>query len=574
MTSVIRRVVACVGALVLLIVGVQLIGQTAASAHSDSLAGKATCEADGTWTVVWTVANLYSDPKNPGLADNVALSDQIPAGSQLSATSLHLGSPGSGTDVGQVTQTVAGTATTAGLTADGTWTDGYHPGAISASVPLTPTCAAPPPEHQTPHVTWANGKCDNNVVTQPSYTIPSDSDVTYTVGGNVQPAGTYAVPNGGTFHIVATPNNGVKLIGPTTWDFTLTVAPGDCGTTFVKPATPNVSQTRCVNHAPTAPTLVLTKTTGVVYTVDKKAPYTAGESVLVTAVATGNKVKFDNTKPGWPADWHFVDSTHATKTITFQPPLNCGTMATPAAPAVTQTSCPAGRTTPLAPTLTVPSDTDAVHYTTKVISNSASGFARNSVTTSYQPGQTVLVTATAQGTFFFATVPDAWTKVSDTVLTYTAHFNKLRPHECTLAEKATTANFTAEQCVSGTPKTGTYTVPSSTGVVYTANGKTIKAGTYPAAKNSKVTIVATAKAGYKLVGQTTWTHSFGNTPKCSNTAPQHITRPNDVDHAQVNNNNLASTGVPTENLVSIGFGLLIIGALSMLLATRRRDNER
>jgi hypothetical protein len=568
MTSSIRRTVAALSALALLIIGVQLIGTSSASAHANELSGVPGCQTStGTYNVVWTVINDYNGP------DTVTIVTSAPGGT-FNPTTLNLPPKGSGT----LTQSgIAGNATSASLKVHGNWTDPKDPwqgDTALVTVPLPGTCVAPPPNHETPQVTHQDGACVNNVVSTPSYTIPNDSDVTYTVttGGTstVKPAGTYPVPGGGHF-VVDASSKTVTLTGTQHWDFTLTVASGDCGLTTATPALPTVTDTSCVNHAPVPPTLAYPNTTGVTYS-PPAGTFEAGKTITVTATAATG-YKFDDTAADWPKDWTEVNATHATTPVSFKQPVNCGQSVTPASPSATQTSCPAGRTTPLAPTLTLPDDSAALVYTAKVISSNTSGFTAHSVTTPYQPGQTVLVTATAQGTYFFDTVANGWSKVSDTVATLTIHFNALGANECTVSEKATQAGFTAEQCVSGTPKGGTYTIPSTTGVVYTVNGTTTKAGSYPAAPKSTVNVVAAAKTGYTLVGQTTWTHTFGATPQCSNTAPVQVHKPSDVDSARTSNNNLAATGVPTENLLTIGFGLLIIGSLSMLLATRRRDSE-
>jgi hypothetical protein len=62
---------------------------------------------------------------------------------------------------------------------------------------------------------------------------------------------------------------------------------------------------------------------------------------------------------------------------------------------------------------------------------------------------------------------------------------------------------------------GTYTVPSTTGVIYKdASGKEVKAGIYSAVPGQVVTINAFAEAGYKLNGSATWTHTFLAATNC------------------------------------------------------------
>jgi len=56
----------------------------------------------------------------------------------------------------------------------------------------------------------------------------------------------------------------------------------------------------------------------------------------------------------------------------------------------------------------------------------------------------------------------------------------------------------------------TYTIPSKDGVKYLVNGVEKAAGTYLG--TGSVTITAAALAGYKLVGQSSWSHEFTNEP--------------------------------------------------------------
>jgi hypothetical protein len=224
---------------------------------------------------------------------------------------------------------------------------------------------------------------------------------------------------------------------------------------------------------------------------------------------------------------------------------------------VTQTACQHGSTTPTAPTILFPSTTGVAYTTNKAAP--------------YRAGQRVLVTATATKGYFFATPPSGWTKVSDTVLTEHVHLTKLAPNACTLSARVTKATFTPEQCVHGTPQSGSYTVPSSTGVVYTVNGTKTRAGTYRAPAGTTVQIVASPKSGYQLQGQRTWTHTFGATPQCSGNASKHVHHPRTTTPPP---NQLANTGVPTVHLIAIGVALLILGSLAMLAATRRRETKR
>lgn len=52
-----------------------------------------------------------------------------------------------------------------------------------------------------------------------------------------------------------------------------------------------------------------------------------------------------------------------------------------------------------------------------------------------------------------------------------------------------------------------YTLPTQTGVTYTVSGTP--------GHSQTVTVTATAQAGYELVGQTSWTHTYGPPPRYS-----------------------------------------------------------
>ncbi len=546
MARLVRQMLAGAGALALLVIGVQLIGTTAATAHTNSVVGTPTCQADGTYTVAWAVTNDYTG------TDVVTVAGWTPAGSQLAPTTFTLGSHGSAS----TSQTgIPGNSTVATLTnVHGDWTDPadpWHADTGPVTVTLPGTCLpSKTPTTPTPHP----GACVNNVIVSPSISIPGDTGISWTLD-NKPVAGNQDYPVSAGDHTVDAASTTLTLVGTTHWVFTLTQAPGDCGTKIATPVTPTVTQTRCVNHAPTPPTIVLPSTPGITYTANRAAPYTPGETVVITA-STATGYKFDSSAAGWPAGWTMRSPTKAVTRIVLQGPLNCGTAATPTAPTVTQTACQTGSTTPTPPTIVFAS-TPGVSYTTDK-------------SAPYHAGETVLVTATASKGYFFAHPPAGWTKVSDTVLTEHVHLKKLGPEACWLNVKVTKATFTTEQCVNGQPESGSYTVPSTTGVVYTVNGKRTSSGTYRAPSGSTVQVVAIPTNGYKLVGQRTWTHAFGATPQCSGNASKHIHHPQTTPPP----NQLANTGVPTEHLVSIGVGLLILGSLTMLAATRRRETKR
>jgi hypothetical protein len=66
----------------------------------------------------------------------------------------------------------------------------------------------------------------------------------------------------------------------------------------------------------------------------------------------------------------------------------------------------------------------------------------------------------------------------------------------------TMPNFSTTE-PSCTSSSGSYTVPTTTGLTYSKNS-----GTYPATAASTVKVTATAKAGYAITGAASWTHTF------------------------------------------------------------------
>lgn len=61
---------------------------------------------------------------------------------------------------------------------------------------------------------------------------------------------------------------------------------------------------------------------------------------------------------------------------------------------------------------------------------------------------------------------------------------------------------------------GTYTIPSSTGVIYKVNGVITAAGTYPVTTAGSITVIAEAAAGFQLTGTTSWTLAFTAPTNC------------------------------------------------------------
>jgi hypothetical protein len=125
---------------------------------------------------------------------------------------------------------------------------------------------------------------------------------------------------------------------------------------------------------------------------------------------------------------------------------------------------------------------------------------------------------------------------------------------CTTGAVAGTPSFKDDACNGNAPAGATYTIPSTTGVLYKINGNTVAAGTYPAADGGIVAISAVATPGFTLSGTTSFTHTFASQPTCTS--------------------GLAFTGTATSVplTVAIGAGLLALGGV--LLAGARRLGRR
>jgi LPXTG-motif cell wall-anchored protein len=120
-------------------VGVSTLFATAASAHTAGVTGVAHCDdANGVWTITWTVSNDYS---TKGEIKSLV----------LNPTDAKAKVPTSVDPKSSVTfsSTAAGKSTSASLNLVMWWPDNYHvPG--GATVPLNGPCVVKPPTESTP----------------------------------------------------------------------------------------------------------------------------------------------------------------------------------------------------------------------------------------------------------------------------------------------------------------------------------------------------------------------------------------------------------------------------------------
>ena len=481
MSNRIRRLLGAAVTVSVALVGWQVLGTGQASAAVAGLTGTATCQGDGTYTVVWEFTN------DQPVAASVTVSSFGPAGASVAPRQTTAPADAAA----QITETgIPGSGTTATLALD-VIRAGY-PGGAAASLPLAPGCRA---GHVATAPSASDGAC--NPYTQgpipPSVTIPSDVGVTYTLDGAAEGAGRYPVAPG--VHTVVAASTEYTLTGQTRWTFALTAAPSDC-TPIAVPVAPTVTQSACVSGSsqPSAPTLRLATTPGVTYTAAPTGPYRAGELVTVTAVA----------QPGYlfrgagSGGWAVVDEHHETYTLVFATAPDCRSTVRPVDPTVIQSTCGYDGM-PSAPTLTVAVTPD-VRYEV-----SPAG--------PYRGGQTVSVAATAAaGSRFGTSLPSGWHLTSSTsavrLITFVPAPGCARP---------AAPRFSDSACESGVPTAATVTIPATPGIDYTLNGSPALPGNHAVAPSTTAVVTAVAEPGYQLVGVTSWSHTFPAAPTCTQT---------------------------------------------------------
>ncbi len=278
---------------------------TAASAHASLISGSAQCQSNGTYTVSWTISNDWT------LADTITEVSHT-GGGTFSGLPTTIPASAAKTppykSVTVIQSGVSGSATSASLTVQGTWTDKVTE-TNSGSVTLPGTCttntAATAP-------TFTNASCSSATG---SYTIPASTVANYFVAiGNGAPvaasAGTVSEAVGTLIKITAQAKPGKTLTGTTAWAATISGA-GTCGgggsssppatstptpppppgTNVVTPAAPTITQGVCTSGKESAAFYVIPGITGVTYlngTTGVAAgnhPVAYGSSTTITAVA-------------------------------------------------------------------------------------------------------------------------------------------------------------------------------------------------------------------------------------------------------------------------------------------------
>ncbi len=585
-------------ALAALLPVVSVLAVTApASAHANKVTGVASCQANGTYTVTWTVANDY--PKTV----DVTLVGSPVGGGTITGLPTTIGvSPATAT----VTQSgIAGNVTTASLTVKGVWSDKYSQ-SDTGTVWLSGNCR---PSH-TPAVPTA---------TQPTCTvltgtihIPTDTGVTYKVDGTTK-TGDVTGLSLGVAHTVVASSTTLNLTDPKSWSFTFVKTTADCRTRIDIPAEPKPTAPTCSTNGsltlvngdhytwadskqpsdPGTHHVTATAADGFVFTngkttvsydvevlgatndcaVELVAPtvvqpqctgpgtsssgsITPNTSAHVTYVLNGTVVTATTQAPykfsattGWVIAGNGLTATY---TVTLVPAGDCLTVVVPVVPDVTQPKCDGpGTHTDLVIT---PADTVGITYSVNgnvVTATPKTGYKLGSLTGGWVAGPngtaTFTVTVVDPGPCLVTVVPVAPTvepsictgpgTASDPVITPvpTAHITYTVKGNVVTATPDQGYALGASQGWTIDPETGvgtytvdlvipdctvtvqvvdpkittsqecgvaaTFTIPTTTGVVYLLNGEVIEAGTY--STPSTGTITAKAATGYAL-GNSEW----------------------------------------------------------------------
>jgi hypothetical protein len=575
-----------------------------ASAHDNTMNTPTTvCDsATGTYTVTYTGAGDYDLPSTV----TVVSGSMKPAGTTVAPSSLTVQpvkvKGGGYSDPFTFVQTgIPGTAKSASISINEVWTDGVHVGASATATNLKGDCTT----SSTPAApSFSDDVCQNYAPAGGTYTIPATTGVLYKINGNTVAAGTYAATDGSTIAITAVAKPGYTLTGTTSWHHTFTTTPS-C-TTRVWPASPTFTDDVCHNYAPAGGTYTIPATTGVLYKINGSTvaagtyPATDGSSVTITAEA----------KPGYTL------SGTASWTHDFKATPSCTTQVQPVAPSFTNDVC--HNYAPAGATYTIPATTGVLYKingsTVAAGTYPATDGSSVTITAVAKPGYTL--TGTTTFTHEFSSIPTCTTTVEPTsptftddvcttgfvpagatytipattgviyqidgktvaadtypatdgttvtvtteaaegytlsgTTTFTHAFAKVPT--CTTSAVVSDPKFTDDVCTNGAAAGASYTIPTSTGVVYTVNGKTAAAGTYSATDGSTVTVTAAAAAGYTLTGTTSFTHTFTKIAACTA--------------------GLAFTGTSAPATIEIGAGVLAVGLLFLAAAGlgRRRTN--
>lgn len=253
-------------------IGVGAFGAAMASAHASVVTGTSTCQSDGTYTVTWKVANDYTRAEEASYFASTGggTFSGLPAHIDASPT---LNNPQTYKFVTVTQSGIPGTTTSASLTVEGHWSDGY------------PT-SQQPPQRDTGTVSLS-GTCNTATPVAPAVTVKTECGVkdTFTAGpttGVIYTPTTGSLNAGNNVDVVtATPAPGFHFSGNSqTIKFSLVGSPIEPCSTTVTPVAPSVTTSTTCG---VADSFTAGPTTGVVYTPPSG---TLAEGVVTNVVAT------------------------------------------------------------------------------------------------------------------------------------------------------------------------------------------------------------------------------------------------------------------------------------------------
>ena len=189
------------------------------------------------------------------------------------------------------------------------WTDAGQ--AIYRNGCVPPTLVTP----VTPTVTQSH--CDDGVATDATYTVPVTEGVIYSLNGTPITGVQHVVAGTGTtVTLTVAADDGYTLTSSAPIVLTINAAPLHCSP--VRPVTPTVTQSSCVNGSPSDATFTVGPTEGVVYSIDDSVvsglqtvtPGAFGKTVIIDVAAASG----------------YTLASDASIHLTINPAPTCGTV--------------------------------------------------------------------------------------------------------------------------------------------------------------------------------------------------------------------------------------------------------
>lgn len=372
-------------------------------------------------------------------------------------------------------------------------------------------------EVQAPAPTFA----DNTGEANDTFTIPSMTGVAYKVGSKVVNPGTYKVANHATYtngkatlQVNATATSGYRLTGISTWSKTYS------GLTDVTPTAPTFTTDGGAH-------IVIPNVTGVQYYVNGKAT-NSGNYYPIESDWVNNKAEYTVTvsaKAGYRLTSQPTWKGSFTRPGPSPSPSPSPTVSPSPSPSPTVSPSPSPSPTPTpkrvdyqAPqrtdengkandTLTLPKATGIV-YTLKGDKKTATVKAGTYKVSDYStyPNHAATLEVTEEAADGYTLYKDGKPVASATWRATWTGIEDVQAPKATFKDESGSAN-------------DTFTIPSaSAGVIYTANGKTVTAGTYKVSKyasytNHKATVEVKAIAadGYNIINSPhQWSSTFSD----------------------------------------------------------------